>query len=240
VLRDIENLECSEDFRERNFALSSYSVDLQVRKYPYYKITRDGFSFLVMGFTGKKAAEWKEKFIAAFNMMEAKLRVPAAPAFKLPASYSEALRELANVVEEKDALAEKVEVMSPKAALVDAHYAALNSMKVHEFHRTLNGVNSAKAKADLKRAGIFYTDSEGRYRVYSKYRDTHFREKRNEEYGNIDIYVREMGRNLCTRLYRQGKLTMKRGEEDAWMYGDRWGMGICESSTRARHEACNG
>lgn len=35
-----------------------------------YRITRSGFSFLVMGFTGKNAAGWKEKYINAFDMME--------------------------------------------------------------------------------------------------------------------------------------------------------------------------
>lgn len=37
-------------------------------------MTRDGFSILAMGFTGKAAMEWKEKFIAAFNAMESALR----------------------------------------------------------------------------------------------------------------------------------------------------------------------
>ena len=32
-----------------------------------------GFAFLAMGFTGKKAAEWKEKYIVAFNTMEEEL-----------------------------------------------------------------------------------------------------------------------------------------------------------------------
>ena len=36
-----------------------------------YKITRDGFSLLVMGFTGEKAYKWKIEFINAFNKMEA-------------------------------------------------------------------------------------------------------------------------------------------------------------------------
>ena len=35
-----------------------------------YLINRDGFTFLVMGFTGKKADEWKWKYIDAFNQME--------------------------------------------------------------------------------------------------------------------------------------------------------------------------
>jgi Rha family phage regulatory protein len=68
ILRDIRNLGCSEDFASSNFGLSSYEVNN--RKYPFYLITRDGFSFLVMGFTGSEAAKWKEKYIKAFNKME--------------------------------------------------------------------------------------------------------------------------------------------------------------------------
>lgn len=37
---------------------------------PMYLMNRDGFAFLVMGFTGKKANEWKWKYIKAFNQME--------------------------------------------------------------------------------------------------------------------------------------------------------------------------
>ena len=46
---------------------------------PAYRITRDGFAFLAMGFTGKKAAAWKEKFLEAFNAMEAELTRRQAP-----------------------------------------------------------------------------------------------------------------------------------------------------------------
>ena len=41
--------------------------------YPAYRLTRDGFAFLAMDFTGKKAAAWKERFLEAFNAMEAAL-----------------------------------------------------------------------------------------------------------------------------------------------------------------------
>lgn len=73
VLRDIDNLECSEEFLGLNFEpcvkireLAS-GGKIQDR---YFNITRDGFTFLAMGYTGKKAAEFKEKYIAAFNAME--------------------------------------------------------------------------------------------------------------------------------------------------------------------------
>ncbi|MDK4624193.1 Rha family transcriptional regulator [Kingella kingae] len=55
VLRDIENLECSQSFRESNFGLSSY-ISNQNKELPMYEITRDGFVFLCMGFTGASAA----------------------------------------------------------------------------------------------------------------------------------------------------------------------------------------
>ena len=76
VLKAVKSLDCSEEFRERNFALSK--IDYQngniKKQLPMYYITRDGFMFLVMGFTGKTAAKWKEAYIKAFNEMEAKIR----------------------------------------------------------------------------------------------------------------------------------------------------------------------
>lgn len=41
---------------------------------PYYEITRDAFVLIVMGFTGKKALQWKIDYISAFNKMEAELQ----------------------------------------------------------------------------------------------------------------------------------------------------------------------
>lgn len=73
ILRSIKTLECSPEFTERNFALSEYS-DRSGRKNPYYKVTRDGFVFLITGFTGREAARFKEDYIAAFNQMENQLQ----------------------------------------------------------------------------------------------------------------------------------------------------------------------
>ncbi len=55
VLRDIKNLECSDDFRLSNFGESYYQNE-QKKDQPMYLISSGGFSFLVMGFKGKKAA----------------------------------------------------------------------------------------------------------------------------------------------------------------------------------------
>ena len=69
VLRAIKNIDCSEEFAQRNFALSKYK-DSTGRKLPCVMMTRDGFTFLAMGFTGKKAAQFKEAYIKRFNEME--------------------------------------------------------------------------------------------------------------------------------------------------------------------------
>ena len=69
VLRDIEKLECSPEFRLLNFEESSYT-NSQNKTMPMIEMTRDGFSILCMGFNGKEAMAWKEKYIAAFNAME--------------------------------------------------------------------------------------------------------------------------------------------------------------------------
>ncbi|EAB4925386.1 Rha family transcriptional regulator [Salmonella enterica] len=80
VIRKIESLECSTLFRQRNFAFTSISINQPnggTRKLPCYQITRDGFAFLAMGFTGKRAAQFKEAYINAFNQMEKQLSKPS-------------------------------------------------------------------------------------------------------------------------------------------------------------------
>ena len=60
------------------FILSKYKDSLN-RSQEEYLLTRDGFSLLVMGFTGTKALEWKLKYIEAFNTMERKLKEISKP-----------------------------------------------------------------------------------------------------------------------------------------------------------------
>lgn len=70
VLRRIDRLDCSNEFTQRNFAFSYENNDLANGKPERLcSITRDGMAYLVMGFTGKQAAEFKEAYINAFNWM---------------------------------------------------------------------------------------------------------------------------------------------------------------------------
>ena len=72
VLKRIRSLDCSPEFIARNFAANEFT-DAIGRTLTEYRITRDGFAFLCMGFTGAKAAQWKERYINTFNRMAEKL-----------------------------------------------------------------------------------------------------------------------------------------------------------------------
>ncbi|MCG9101588.1 Rha family transcriptional regulator [Laribacter hongkongensis] len=83
VMQKIENLDCSSEFASANFSANARLEQIgggAQREFKYYEMTKDGFMFLVMGFTGKKAAQIKEAYINAFNWMAAQLFAkPVAP-----------------------------------------------------------------------------------------------------------------------------------------------------------------
>ncbi len=73
ILRDIDKLTVQNRTVKNMFQESSYKAE-NGQVYRMYYLNRDGFSLLVMGFTGKKALEWKLKYIQAFNEMEQQLK----------------------------------------------------------------------------------------------------------------------------------------------------------------------
>ncbi len=110
VIRAIRKMEIPADYRERNFALTFNEVhgpNGATRKEPVYRITRDGFTLLAMGFTGKEAMQWKVAYITAFNKMEQELQArttrPANPAIdydRISPAQAQDLKELAHAIVE--------------------------------------------------------------------------------------------------------------------------------------------
>lgn len=111
VTRTIQGIIKNEpDWGVRNFAQTPYVDPQNGQTYQMYEMTRDGYSMLVMGFTGKKAMEWKIKFLEAFGAMEQRLK--GATGFQVPQSFGEALRLAADQ-------AEQIETMRPKVEALD-------------------------------------------------------------------------------------------------------------------------
>lgn len=155
VLKAVKSLDCSEEFRERNFALSK--IDYQngniKKQLPMYYITRDGFMFLVMGFTGKTAAKWKEAYIKAFNEMEAKIRA----------------EQMAKAIEEHDRkeaieYEKLLEREEREEAAIDARVAAMSLAKSRKRQAEPQTTEQQTATAE---DGIIIEDYNGRRVVSS-------------------------------------------------------------------------
>jgi len=96
VLRSIEEIISPQNCGvTQMFYETSYQAGTG-KNYKEYLMNRDGFTLLAMGFTGKKALEWKLKYIQAFNAMEEQLK----QSFALPQNMPEALRMLAAEIEQ--------------------------------------------------------------------------------------------------------------------------------------------
>ena len=68
MLKALESLECSGEFRRLNYQPTTYK-DSRGKAQPMVVLTKDGFMFLAMGFTGPRAAQIKEAYMEAFNYM---------------------------------------------------------------------------------------------------------------------------------------------------------------------------
>ena len=169
VIRDIQNLSCSDEFRAANFGVSSY-ISLQNKELPMYVITKDGFSFLVMGYTGVKAGMFKEEYIKAFNKMEETIKnggfnVPKSfrEALLLAAEQQEVIENQQKQIEEKNA---KIEADKPKVLFSEAVSASNKSILVRELAKliTQNGyqIGEKQLYERLRKAGYLCSVGESR------------------------------------------------------------------------------
>lgn len=83
------------------FSESTY-LNEQNKEQPMFIMNQDGFTLLAMGFNGKKAMEFKLKYIEAFNKMKKEIE-SSKPS--LPQNYLEALKSLVKAEEEREQLA---------------------------------------------------------------------------------------------------------------------------------------
>lgn len=175
VMRDIRELECSEEFNRSNFGLTDYT-DPMNRTYQKYLITQDGFSFLVMGYTGKEAARFKELYIGEFNRMRDELNKPQ---HTLPQNFKEALFALIGQVEknevletEKLMLQQQVKELEPKASYLDRILQSKDTVSVTQIAKDY-GLTGQQLNQILHDEKIQYKQS-GQWLLYQKYQDKGF------------------------------------------------------------------
>lgn len=194
VLRAIDDLVAQNSATQNMF-------NEQVREYHgqdfrYYYMNRDGFSLLVMGFTGAEAIEWKLKYIEAFNSMEKKLKNPLAlPNFSNPA---EAARAWADEFEKRKQAEQLIEAQKPKVIFAEAVSASKTSILVGELAKILRGNG-----IPIGQRRFFRWLRENGYLIKRKGTDYNMPTQRSMELGLFEIkegsYVNGDGVNVITK-----------------------------------------
>lgn len=140
VLKSIDNLVNQNESTKMMFYEHHY--EYHGRTFRYFLMNRDGFSLLVMGFTGKEALEWKIKYINAFNEMEKKLQAPSPelPDFNNPAI---AARAWADQYEARLSAEKKIEEDKPKVLLAESIGISETDIPISTLAKILsqNGIN---------------------------------------------------------------------------------------------------
>ncbi|EPC30449.1 Phage antirepressor protein [Lacticaseibacillus paracasei subsp. paracasei Lpp22] len=121
------------------FTKSTYVNEQNGQSYPMYYMNRDGFTLLAMGFTGKKALQFKIQYIQAFNSMETQIRT----GYAIPGSYAEALKLAANQAEKIEQQKQTIAIQAPKALFADAVATSHTTILVGDLAKVIkqNGVD---------------------------------------------------------------------------------------------------
>lgn len=160
VCRDIENLSCSESFNVANFGVIEYT-DSRGRIQKAYQMTKDGFSFLVMGYTGDKAGQFKEMFINEFNKREMMLKsddyILARSQEILHNRLQLAEQQLSQAKEKISKQDNKIKQLQPKADFADVAFNAEGCVDIGQAAKILKlpfGRNTLFKK--LREQGVFF------------------------------------------------------------------------------------
>ena len=173
------------------------------QKYKEYLMNRDGFSLLVMGFTGKEALQWKIKYIEAFNTMEQELLQTRKqlPNFDDPVA---AARAWANEVEAKRRAQKQIEEDRPKVLFADAVATAKTSILIGELAKLIkqNGY-------DIGQKRLFNFLREKGYLIKRKGIDYNMPTQKSMNLGLFEIKERTINHTDHVEIVKTTKVTGK-------------------------------
>jgi|SRR5690625_304116 len=174
VLRDIDNMKGVVQNWTDLFHETTYIHDQNKQEYRQYLMNRDGFTLLVMGFTGKKAMQFKLKYIEAFNKMEKALQ-EQKPSYLIEDEIQRAKAWIAEQ-EEKRKLIESnnkkdqiIGELKPKADYTDIILKNKSLMTITQIAKDY-GMSGQAMNNLLHDLGIQYKQSD-QWLLYSKYHD---------------------------------------------------------------------
>lgn len=201
VMADIRKM-----FDELNLNAPDFSgtyKTVQGNEYQCFFLPKREVMILVSGYR----IDLRAKIIDRLNELEQK-QVPQLP------SYSEALRQLADKIEENQTL--QLENLQKTTQIESLESYFRSGMTAPQFAKSLNGVNSSQINSHLHQVKWLYKDSNGDWRVSSYARDRYMTEETSEvtPHGK-DPFIKykptllKKGAAKIYEWYMQGKLTMK-------------------------------
>lgn len=208
VLESIDNL-VAENSATKNMFLEQ-SREYRGRNFRYYLMNRDGFSLLVMGFTGKKALEWKLKYIEAFNNMEEELERRIIEARMDSYMIEDPVKRAKKWIEEEQArqklLAEN-RYMLPKAEFYDTVINTESLLSMGEVAKVLDmGIGRNKLYKLLRDKNVLMDDNI----PYQRYVDAGYFKLTEKHYMSGDdsivstsTYVKQKGVDFIRKLLQK-------------------------------------
>ena len=163
-------------FGASDFFITSTYQDPTGRTLPCYLITRKGCDMVANKMTGEKGVLFTAAYVTKFEEMERQLNQPQ---FKIPQTYPEALRALADEVEKREAVEAEKQKLLPKAESYDSLMSTDGLFSMSNTAKILNyqGAGPQNIFKVLAVEDIFFKRGD-RYSVYQEYiRRGYFQEK---------------------------------------------------------------
>ncbi len=173
VIRDIEGILKNEDTQQL-FYETTYIHEQNKQEYREFLMNRDGFTLLVMGFTGKKAMNFKLKYIQAFNQMEQHLKELHKPSYMIddPIKRAETWiieqKEKQHLETKNKMLEQRVSEYEPKVTYLDEILKSTSTVAVSQIAEDY-GMTGQEMNKLLNKYGIQYKMG-GQWLLYSKYK----------------------------------------------------------------------
>lgn len=143
VIQTIENLAAENSATKKMFVGSTYTN--RGKEYPMYYMNRDGFTLLAMGFTGKKALQFKLQYIQAFNKLEAQAKQLQQDSYMIEDPVQRATKWIEEE-QQRQQLATENEQLKPMAEIGAKLTASEQTISINQFAKLLqsNGVDTGR------------------------------------------------------------------------------------------------
>lgn len=189
VMRDIRNIIGSaQNWTHPLFFESEYTHPQNGQNYTMFVMNRDGFSLLVMGFTGSDALKFKLEFLEAFNKMESLLKSDDYILARSQEILTQRIALLKQHVEKLEATTElqqkELQQAAPKVQYHDEVLQAENTHTSTTIAKEL-GISAQELHKRLNKKGVVFFH-EGHWVLYAKYQNSGYAKTRTHTYETIE------------------------------------------------------